>query len=228
MSDRKSYKDLEMVVFDMAGTTLQIGGLIPVALKEGFLEEGIELTDEEIRSIRGLSKIEAIRNLLEKHLGNPTEDLIQKIHKDFLQKLEMMFDREEVRLIPGAEETFSWLKAKNLLIALNTGFERKYALMILERVGWSAIADTLVCGDEVSEGRPAPDLILESMKRLDCRDPSRVAAVGDTQSDLNAAAEAKVGLAVGVLTGAHSDDQLKLCPHHLIIPGVGDLPKYLS
>ena len=37
----------------------------------------------------------------------------------------MMFDREEVRLIPGAEETFSWLKAKNLLIALNTGFERK-------------------------------------------------------------------------------------------------------
>ena len=100
--------------------------------------------------------------------------------------------------------------------------------MILERVGWSAIADTLVCGDEVSEGRPAPDLILESMKRLDCLNPSMVAAVGDTQSDLNAAAEAKVGLAVGVLTGAHSDDQLKLCPHHLIIPGVGDLPKYLS
>ena len=119
-------------------------------------------------------------------------------------------------------------KAKNLLIALNTGFEMKYSLMILERVGWSDIADTLVCGDEVSVGRPAPDLILESMKRLECRDPSRVAAVGDTQSDLNAAAEAKVGLAVGVLTGAHSDDQLKLCPHHLIIPGVGDLPKYLS
>ena len=228
MSERKSYKDLEMVVFDMAGTTLQIGGQIPVALKEGFLGEGIELTDEEIHSIRGLSKIEAIRNLLEKHLGNPTEDLIHKIHQIFLQKLEMMFDREEVRLIPGAEETFSWLKAKNLLIALNTGFERKYALMILERVGWSDIADTLVCGDEVSEGRPAPDLILESMKRLDCRNPSRVAAVGDTQSDLNAAAEAKVGLAVGVLTGAHNEDQLKLCPHHLIIPGVGDLPKYLS
>ena len=85
MSERKSYKDLEMVVFDMAGTTLQIGGLIPVALKEGFLGEGIELTDEEIRSIRGLSKIEAIRNLLEKHLGNPTEDLIHKIHQVFLR-----------------------------------------------------------------------------------------------------------------------------------------------
>ena len=54
MSERKSYKDLEMVVFDMAGTTLQIGGLIPVALKEGFLEEGIELTDEEILKIREL------------------------------------------------------------------------------------------------------------------------------------------------------------------------------
>ncbi len=52
MSERESYKDLEMVVFDMAGTTLQIGGLIPVAFKEGFLGEGIELTDEEILSIR--------------------------------------------------------------------------------------------------------------------------------------------------------------------------------
>ena len=94
MSERKSYKDLDMVVFDMAGTTLQIGGLIPVALKEGFLGEGIELKDEEIRSIRVLSKIEAIQNLLEHHLGSPTEELIHKIHQIFLQKLEMMFDRE--------------------------------------------------------------------------------------------------------------------------------------
>ena len=48
MSEKESYKDLEMVVFDMAGTTLQIGGLIPVAFKEGFLGEGIELTDEDL------------------------------------------------------------------------------------------------------------------------------------------------------------------------------------
>ena len=50
MSDRKSYKDLEMVVFDMAGTTLQIGGLIPVALKEGFLEEGIAHNQERLEN----------------------------------------------------------------------------------------------------------------------------------------------------------------------------------
>ena len=222
------FEHLDLIVFDLAGTTLQIGDLIPKAFQGIFQEHGIRLTDSEVLGIRGLSKTKAIEMLLVKHLGPSSSKMTDTLHQGFLKLLEAMFAKEEVRVIPGSEETFQWLKEKKILFALNTGFERNFTLMLLERIGWSQIADTVVCGDEVPEGRPAPDLIFESMKRLNCQDSSRVAAVGDTQADMEAAEKAHVGLAIGVLSGAHSLKQLEACPHDRVIPSVKDLPKILS
>ncbi|MDP6729360.1 MAG: HAD hydrolase-like protein [SAR324 cluster bacterium] len=222
------FEHLDLIVFDLAGTTLQIGDLIPRAIQGIFLEHGIMLTDSEVLGIRGLSKTKAIEMLLVKHLGPSSSKMTDTLHQGFLKLLEAMFAKEEVRVIPGSEKTFKWLKEKKILFALNTGFERNFTLMLLERIGWSQIADTVVCGDEVPEGRPAPDLIFESMKRLNCQDSSRVAAVGDTQADMKAAEKAQVGFAIGVLSGAHSLKQLEACPNDRVIPSVKDLPKILS
>jgi phosphoglycolate phosphatase-like HAD superfamily hydrolase len=49
-------------------------------------------------------------------------------------------------------------------------------------------------------------------------------AVGDTISDLQAAFNAGVRWSIGVLSGAHSESQLRSCPHGGIIPSVKDLP----
>ena len=222
------YEQLDLIVFDLAGTTLQIGDLIPRAFQRIFQEHGIMLMDSDVLGIRGLSKINAIEMLLVKHLGPSSTKMTDTLHQEFLKLLEVMFTQEEVSVISGSEKTFQWLKEKKILFALNTGFERHFTLMLLERIGWSQIADTVVCGDEIPEGRPAPDLIFESMKRLNCQDSSRVAAIGDTQADLQAAEKAHVGLAIGVLSGAHSLKQLEACPHDRVIPSVKDLPKILS
>ena len=219
---------MDLIIFDLAGTTLQIGDLIPEAFHETFQDHGILLEGNEILGIRGLSKLKAIEILLMKHLGSSSKKKTDILHQHFMKLLEEKIKQEEIPVVPGSEETFQWLKEKKILIALNTGFERKFTMMVLERVGWSHIADTVVCGDEVLEGRPAPDLIFESMKRLDCRDLSKVTAVGDTQADLKATDKAKVGFAVGVLSGDHRREQLEVCPHDFIIPSVKDLPEILS
>ncbi len=41
-----------------------------------------------------------------------------------------------------------------------------------------------MCGDDVPNGRPAPDMILLAMKLTGVDDPAQVANVGDTTLDL--------------------------------------------
>jgi phosphonatase-like hydrolase len=150
------------------------------------------------------------------------------VFESFQMLLQRMLRNGVAEAIPGSEDTFLWLRERGIRIALNTGLETILTMQLLEQMGWVSTVDAVVCGDQVPTGRPAPDLIIESMRRLDCRNPSRVVALGDTRADLEAARSAGVGLVVGVLSGAHDSEQLKALPSDVIIPSVADLPGLLS
>ena len=56
-------------------------------------------------------------------------------------------------------------------------------------MGWTRhTIDAVVCGDDLTSGRPAPDLIVLAMKLTAVEDAGRVANVGDTVLDLESAA----------------------------------------
>jgi phosphoglycolate phosphatase-like HAD superfamily hydrolase len=84
----------------------------------------------------------------------------------------------------------------------------------------------VVCGEEVAHGRPAPDLIRRSMELSGINDPTQVAAIGDTSADLEAAVNARVGYAIGVLSGAGRRESLEKLPHAVILDSVADLPEW--
>jgi phosphonatase-like hydrolase len=111
---------------------------------------------------------------------------------------------------------------------LNTGFDRTIAGLIIEAVGWQSAVDSIVCGDDVAEGRPAPDLIFKSMERTGVSAVRRVMAVGDTVLDLRAGKRAGAGWVVGVLSGAHDRSQLEIEPHDILIDSVAELPAIIG
>ncbi len=59
-------------------------------------------------------------------------------------------------------------------------------------------------------------------------DRASVLVVGDTVSDLEAAARAQAGWSVGVLSGADTRVQLESCPHSAIPESVVELPRWLE
>jgi phosphonatase-like hydrolase len=209
-----------LVIFDMAGTTIEDRGQVPAAFASTLAANGIPISADEITRVRGASKRQAIRNLLPPSLASEAD----RIYAEFRRNLAQSYTSGGVHSMPGAAALFNNLRARGIKVALTTGFDRDIATLLLSTVGWTRNSvDAVVCGDDVANGRPAPDMILLAMKLMGVADPSRVANVGDTALDLESAARAGVKWNIGVLSGAHSFEQLSACPHTQIAGSVNEL-----
>ncbi len=67
-------------------------------------------------------------------------------------------------------------------------------------------------------------MILTAVLRLRIDDVAEVAVVGDTTSDLIAGTRAGASIVAGVLTGAHSAEELAAAPHTHLLGSVAELP----
>ena len=223
-----------LVIFDMAGTTIEDRGQVPTAFAVTLAANNITITSDEIARVRGASKRQAIRNLL----PPPPQDSeparrafevdVERIYREFGAKLADAYARDGVRAVPGAQEVIKELRAAGAKVALTTGFDRDIVNLLLSTLGWTRdTIDAVVCGDDVSTGRPAPDMIVLAMTLTGIADPAMVANVGDTTMDLESAARAGVRWNVGVLSGAHAREALERAPHTHIIESVAGILEVL-
>lgn len=218
-----------LMVFDMAGTTIEAGHFVAGAFRQAFEQEGIQLSDTQIRSVRGRSKTDAIHELLKQHAGEQVaQQRCSEVHQRFRQRLLGAYSEHGISAIKGAGTTFGWLKKKNIPIALTTGFDRELAELLCRLAGWAGTIDALVSGSDVAHGRPAPDLVFAAMAQTGCTDATDVAVVGDTVSDIRSAKAAGAGWAIAVLTGAHGQDRLAAESPSVMLESVADLPGYFE
>jgi phosphonatase-like hydrolase len=210
-----------LAIFDMAGTTVEDRGQVPAAFAAALADAGSPLTPDQITRVRGASKRDAIRQLLPTVQHSRAED----IYARFRDKLADQYRTVGVREIGGAGDIFRRLKHRGCRVALTTGFDRDIAMLLLSSLGWTrTMIDAVVCGDDVSTGRPAPEMILMAMQLTGVTDAATVANVGDTALDLEAASRAGVKWNIGVLSGAHRRETLERAPHTHIIRSIEDLP----
>lgn len=214
---------ITLVVFDLAGTTVQDDGQVPRAFTSALSAHGIPVSPEQVNRVRGSSKRQAMLRFIPE--GPDRAQLAESVYAAFHQSLATAYRTEGVAPVPGARETFGWLRRHGIRVAFNTGFERDITDLLLVTLGWEHdVADAIVSGDEVKHGRPAPDLILRAMEMTDTTSPREVATVGDTVLDLRAGHAAGVRWNIGVLSGAHRREQLEGEPHTHLLPSIADLP----
>jgi len=213
----------ELVVFDLAGTTVRDGGEVPAALSAALASEGIVVDESVVRRLRGASKRQAVAELLPAEAGSAAR--AERIYATFRRNLLARYAEDGVAAIDGAAGCFAWLRARGIRVALNTGFDREITAAVLAALDWNrGTVEAVVCGDDVARSRPAPDLIFAAMERCEVTRVERVANVGDTVRDLEAARGAGVRWNVGVLSGAHDRATLARAPHTHLLASVAELP----
>ena len=198
-----SPKNIGMVVFDLAGTTVDYGCIAPVAaFVEGFQMMKIPITLSQARAPMGMEKrahIQAIAAQKEVatrwqqvHGRTVTEDDIDTMYAAFTPVLLEVLPHH-CDLIPGTLEAVAWLNQRSIPFATTTGYFKEAAKMVLDKAaveGFSPHAS--ICATEVPAGRPAPWMIYRCMETLDVYPPQRVVNIGDTAVDVASARNAGV------------------------------------
>jgi phosphonatase-like hydrolase len=229
---RGSRLPIELVVFDMAGTTVNDEDSVSRCVHDALIAEGLTVTVADVNRVMGIPKPEALRILMgQSARHHALIDRLEAIHRDFVERSIRFYQTDpSVRAVSGAEQTFEILHRNGIKVALNTGFDRAITQTILDRLGWSsnALINATIASDEVPRGRPFPDMILALMSRLKIDDPGKVAKVGDTPADLQEGTNAGCGLVLGVTAGTHTKDQLESHPNSALIDSVRDVPRILG
>lgn len=113
------------------------------------------------------------------------------------------------------------LQKANIRVAVVTADDRSETEEAIEILGISHLVDHTACEDDGLPGKPAPDMLLATCKRLGIA-PARTAVVGDTVTDLLMAQRAGAGLRVAVLTGA--DEEALLAAHaDVVLSSIDDI-----
>jgi phosphonatase-like hydrolase len=224
--------NLDLAVFDIAGTLIQDTGFVFTAFRAALEEAGGTITPEQLQQWRGASKREVLQAQLARHSGESTEAItarLQRSEEAFRASLQASLAQSGARLIAGVEDTFAWLRARQIKIALNTGFDRIVMEAIIRAAGWSEnVLDAAVCSDDVAHGRPAPYMIFRAMEATGVMNVRRVIAMGDTVNDLLSGHNAGAGGVIGVLTGSHTRERLSQAPHTHLIASVAELPRVIE
>lgn len=204
---------ISMVVFDMAGTTVNENNVVYKSLQKAINNLGHNFSLETVLlNGGGKEKLQAVKDIL-----SPVYSSEEELNKDakiafeeFLSILKVAYSDLAVSTYEGTEELFSFLRSKGVKVVLNTGYNQKTALTLLKKLGWEEgnDIDLLVTADDVTKSRPAPDMILVAMEKLGISDPKEVVKIGDSIVDIEEGKSAGCGLTYGVTTGAQTREQL--------------------
>jgi phosphonatase-like hydrolase len=200
-----------MVVFDMAGTTVDENNVVYKTLHAAIVNAGIPVSlDDVLLHGAGKEKLQAIKDVLASKHHKTTH--AQEIYNYFIVALENAYQNLEVTPCANAETVFALLKKQGIKVVLNTGYNRATATSLLSKLNWKIgdDIDLLVTASDVSNNRPAPDMIDYAIKHFAITDPTTVIKVGDSAIDIEEGKNAGCGKTFGVTTGAQTREQIQV------------------
>lgn len=217
---------IRLVVFDMAGTTVDESNVVYQTLHESIVATGFPRTLEQVLEHGvGKEKRQSILDVLALDGQAHAPARVEEIHRDFLRRLRDAYAVLDVKEQPGASAVFRALKERGIAVALNTGHGQEAAESLVARLGWSVgrEIDALITASQVPQARPFPDMIHRAQEQLRVSRAACVAKVGDTTFDIEEGRNAGCGLCVGVTTGAHSRERLAAAKPDRIIDDLREL-----
>lgn len=206
-------REIQAVIFDWAGTTVDFGCFAPLdVFIKIFDRKGISITQEEARTPMGMAKKDHVKAILEmprivklwqEKFGQPwqIEDL-DELYSDFEPSLLTILPNY-TEVLDGVVDTCEELRSRGIRIGSTTGYTSEMMDIVKAGAAKEGYApDTIVTAEMVSSyGRPAPFMIFQNMETLGVYPAGNVIKVGDTISDIQEGVNAGA-ISVGIVIGS--------------------------
>lgn len=159
----KKIRNIKAVVFDMDGTLFDTEKIS----SGGWVAAGKALHNpmpmEMIDSFRG-NNDEGITQKMRTHYT--CEEDVQKAWQVRNQYALDQVEQHGVPLKKGLWEAFRDLKAMGLILCMATSSSRERAMNLCRKAGIEQELAFILCGDEITHGKPAPDIFLTASEKL--------------------------------------------------------------
>ncbi len=181
MPAQKLDRPWQAVLFDFDGVVVDSEPIYQQASQE-FLEHfGIVPDKDFLRSLRGVSEEAFYRIVKERFELEPPTWELKRLGRRLLR---VHFSRG-VSFVPGFREFFERANRKWLTgVVTSTG--RELVELIWRGLGWNHSLKVLVTGDDVNEGKPAPEPYLLAIERL-AVEPAKTLVIEDSPVGVAAA-----------------------------------------
>jgi len=222
---------IKMIVFDMAGTTVDEGNVVYKTLHKAIERVTPNISLEEVLKWgAGKEKLQAIKDTLINNNIVLEEAQISEVFHSFLNLLEEAYENLVVIPTKNSEKLFQELKTLGIKVVLNTGYNRTTALSLIKKLNWfeGIHYDLLVTASDVPNNRPSPDMIVFAMKALNILEAATVIKVGDSTIDIEEGKNAGCIFNIAVTTGAHTKTQLLSSNPDYIFDNIYDIKSILK
>ncbi len=155
--------DIHAVIFDMDGLLLDSERIALFIINEVALELGLPWRAEVGLAMVGLNSRDSDA-IVRQHLGQDYP--LDTLRDAFGLRYEQAIDEGRIPAKAGAAELLDLLDHLNLPRMVATSTRRSRAEPKLAAVGLLSRFHGMVCGDEVSRGKPDPEIFLTAAKRL--------------------------------------------------------------
>ncbi len=197
-------KDRSAFIFDLDGTLIDTEKLYrkywPMALKD----YGYDLSDERALMLRSLGRPFAPRQFKDWYGEDFDYNLVRQRRKEYV---EGHIEKYGIGLRPGVKEILTFLKEKNITVAIATATDLERTKKYLDMTGISPFFTDIICATMVEHGKPAPDIYKFACEKLN-KKPSECFAVEDAPNGVKSAYDAGLKV-IFIPDQAPSDDSFR-------------------
>ncbi len=176
---------IKAVVFDLDGLMLNTEDVFDLAGNELMLRRGLQMTDVIRHRMLGRRPDEAFQAL--KDLSGITDDI-----EDLKQETRELFAsiaEDYLKIMPGLLPLLAEIEQRKLPKAVATSSPRDYMTHLLNRFGLLHRFDITLAAEDVTEGKPHPEIYLTAAGLLDVV-PENTLVLEDSETGMRAAAAA--------------------------------------
>lgn len=211
----------DLIVFDWDGTLMNSEARIVACMQAAAKDLGHPVPESHAtRDIIGLGLQEAVARLFQQADAAQVDQLANQYRKHFLGD-----SLAASVLFEGARELLEYLEAEQYFLAVATGKSRRGLAKEFESTGLGSLFHASRCADEAFS-KPNPQMLHDILDQLGM-EPHRALVVGDTEYDMQMAANAGVD-ALGVSHGVHDSSRLLESGALVCLDTLGQLPGWLN
>jgi len=183
-----NFNDIKLVIFDMDGLMFDTEKLYVKMWPEAAINFGYDISEDFVKSSIGLN-IEAGCEHFKKQFGQDFP--YHEIRAERVKAMIALVKQNGIPIKNGLCELVLYLHGINVKMVVATSSERSKTEIYIKSSGLFDYFDFIVCGDEISQSKPNPEIFLKAAEKAGIP-IEQCLVLEDSENGINAAFNAKM------------------------------------